>query len=174
MNSGALLAAGVIAGTASLVAYVSFWHGENRPSEQWVARMAMKLGAPNLPVLLLSFAVFWYANAVLVASTYLDGPAFTVVGTLGLTTALGSIVLSLVWSYRAPRRLLPTWYQDQVDAKAPKKGSRRSRVVTSLLLWLAVGLLLGAYGTFRAGDLQVAGPLAVTCAVCFVFYVFRE
>jgi hypothetical protein len=174
MQPAELLIGCLVFGTLSMAQFLSFWHGAERPSERWVARMAINLRAPNLPVLLLPSSLAWYSAALLTASSFVEGRAFTVVGTVGLVATLSFLLLTLVWAYRAPRGLLPALYRERLATRPRPRSGRASRVLPALLLWVQGGLFGGAYVAFRLDNGAFAWALAVMATVALVAYVWRD
>jgi hypothetical protein len=150
------------AGSLSLLSYVSFWRGAGSVFQQRVASFAIRSGMRHLPVMLAMGAAFWYASVLAALSTYLPkSPLRTVAMAAGLLLVLITMVLFVVWAYRPPRRLLPPWYQAELDQAAEPRKTKLARVFSSVMLWLAAGFLASAYAAFR-----LEAPLFLWIAGC--------
>lgn len=102
MEPLALLIACLTLGTLSLGSYLSFRYGADRASERWVAWVSIKTGSPNVPMVLVAGAAFWYAGALAVVTTYLGAPWRIPAVWLALTLFAVSIFLMLFWFYLPP------------------------------------------------------------------------
>jgi hypothetical protein len=178
METGALyfLLAVIGAGSVSLGSYLIFLRGGDRRSQRGVAWFAIKAGMRHLPMMLLVGAAFWYSIVLTVLAAYLPEGALQTVGVAaGFVLILTTVVLMLVWAYRPPRRLLPRWYLAELDQAPQPGGSKRHRVVTALMIWVAVIFLVGAYAAYRLdAPWYLWAVTAVIGAALFAGYVVRD
>ena len=164
------------AGSLSLLSYVSFWRGAGSAFQRRVASFAIRSGMRHLPVMQAVGAAFWYAIVLAALTTYLpESPLRTVAMAAGLLLVLTTVVLFVVWAYRPPRRLLPSWYQAELGQAPRPRKTKPARVFNSAMLWLSAGFLASAYAAFRLEApwfLWIAGT--AVGATFFVAYVIRD
>lgn len=137
------------AGTLSLWSYLRFRRGADRAAQRRVASFSIKSGMRHLPVMLAVGAAFWYSIAVAVLAAFLPEGLQAFAIPVVILLVFTAVVLMVVWTYRPPRRLLPTWYQAELDQAPKPPGRKRSRAFTAGMLWLAMAFLGGAYAAYR-------------------------
>jgi hypothetical protein len=171
-----LLLAFFCAGTLSLWSYLSFRRGADRPSQRAVASFAIRSGMRHLPVMQVAGAAFWYSIVLAALTAYLpEGPIQTFGMGAGLLLVLTTVVLMVVWAYRPPRWLIPDWFRSDFDAAGKLSGTRWSRFLNQVMLWLATAFICGAYAAHRLdAPWYVQGAIAVVGGVFFVGYVVRD
>jgi hypothetical protein len=166
----------MMAGSLSLWSYVSFWRGADNAFQRRVASFAIRSGMRHLPVMQALGAAFWYSIALAALTIYLpESPLSTVAMAAGLLLVLITVVLFVVWAYRPPRRLLPQWYQAELDQAPRPRKTKPSRVFNIATLWLSAIFLASAYAAFRLEApwfLWIAG--VAVGATFLVAYVMHE